>query len=206
MKIGKIISAVLLTTFLLVSLVACSAGDKPSSASTQNAESGIPVDPEHFPDGNFREYIYMEIDQDGILSEEEINSVTFIDVTDRGISSLIGIEYFTELEELHCSNNKLTELDVSKNSRLTFLSCVNNQLTILDMSGNRELTQLWCNGNYLTELNLLENRKLTHLNCAANKLTELDLSNNTELIELYYSPNPLNNLDLSNNTRLITVG
>ena len=45
------------------------------------------------------------------------------------------------LEELYCSKNQLTTLDVSKNTELKTLRCNGNQLTSLDLKGNTNITK-----------------------------------------------------------------
>ena len=70
----------------------------------------------------------------GYLSYEEINAVTEIDVSNMGISSLQGIELFTNLKKLKCSGNNLTALDLTQLKNLTYLDCSDNQLTELDIT------------------------------------------------------------------------
>jgi len=103
---------------------------------------------------------------------------------------------------LHCGQNALTGLDVSKNVKLTDLYCCDNNLTELDVSNNIELTFLGCFENNLTELNINNLTKLRTLWCGENNLTELDLSNNAELEELTCYINNLTELDLSQHTKL----
>ena len=88
----------------------------------------IPVNNETFPDEAFRAYVSENIDvsHDGNLSEGEINSVTTMDVSGLGIRSLQGMEYFTALESLDCSDNELTSLDLSANTKLQSLNAENN--------------------------------------------------------------------------------
>ena len=43
--------------------------------------------------------------------------------------------------------NKITKLDVRRNTNLTYLDCHENQLPNLDVSQNTNLTALWCNNN-----------------------------------------------------------
>ncbi len=113
----------------------------------------IAIDETNFPDANFREHVKtFDTDNSGSLSEDEIAAATNIDVTNKNITSLKGIEYFTNLQELNCQDNELTELDVSANTELTILNCSNNQLTELDVSANTELTILNCSNNQLTTL------------------------------------------------------
>ena len=122
-----------------------------------------------------------------------------------GIKDLTGIEFFPELEDLDCSENQLTQLDVSKNPKLKRLVCYENKLTSLDVSGNTSLTELHCYTNQLTSLNLGENANLNKLNCVVNRLTSLDLSGNANLTILSCNSNLLTSLDVSNNPNLILL-
>ena len=88
---------------------------------------------------------------------------------------------------------------------LTDVWCDYNRLTELDLSKNTELTDLSCGWNPITALDLSENTKLTYLNCLNNQLTALDLSENTELIRLGCSDNPLIRLNLSDLAKLEAV-
>jgi len=74
---------------------------------------------------------------DNYVLTSVINTVTNLNVSNSNISDLTGIEDFTALTTLNCSNNQLTNLDVSTNTSLTSLQCYNNQLTSLDVrNGN----------------------------------------------------------------------
>lgn len=177
------------------------------TAALPAAETGsIPINSTHFPDANFLKYVEKIIDTDhsGTLSQEERNA-TVIYVLGMGIKDLTGIEFFPELENLDCSENQLTQLDVSKNPKLKRLVCYENKLTSLDVSGNTSLTELHCYTNQLTSLNLGENANLDILNCVVNRLTSLDLSGNANLTRLACSSNLLTSLDVSNNPNLILL-
>ena len=109
------------------------------------SEIFIPIDEDHFPDAFFRGYMteYADMDADGQLSEEEVSGVTGIDVSGMGIQDLKGIEYFTELESLDCSDNELTSLDLSANAKLQILKAESNRLNIaLDEQSRFDLSQL----------------------------------------------------------------
>ena len=131
-----------------------------------------------FPDVNFREYVLdqFDIDADGLISENEAARVTKIRVAGSEIESLEGIQYFLNLDTLYCGYNKLTSLDVSKNTELTYLDCGSNQLTALDVSKNTKLTALRCYSNEQTELDVSKNTELIGLACNSNQLTALDVS------------------------------
>jgi len=163
--------------------------------------------------------------KDGVLTDSEIAYIQVVNVRNKNIQSLKGIEFFTALKRLQCDFNQLTSLDLSKNTALRELDCSENySLTMLDLSNNTELIYLNCSGSILTSLDLSKNTKLTYLNCSGNpqmkelnisgcdKLTEfmcmgtqikeLDLSSNISLKKLYIYDNQLTTLDVSNNTAL----
>ena len=173
---------------------------------------GVTIDETNFPDAAFREYVERVCDSDGnkVLSAEEIGKVESMMLvagwtTVSKITSLKGIEYFTALTELYCSNNALTELDVSKNTALTDLNCANNALTALDVTQNTALTRLNCYNNALTALDVTQNTALTTLSCHSNKLTELNVTQNTALTSLICQNNALTELNVSKNTALTNL-
>lgn len=113
------------------------------------------------------------------------------------------------VESISCSNNRLTELDLSKFPNLTKLSCYLNELTELDLSHVPNLTMLSCSENELGELNLSRVPNLSVLLCDADDLNGLNLSEVPNLTKLSCSNNQLTELDLSqvpNITMLRCVG
>ena len=141
-----------------------------------NANSTIELSSYYFPDDAFREYLKkFDTDDDTFLSTAERVDVKGISVWGKGIETLEGIEYFPKLETLYCANNKLTELDVSKNTNLIELECYQNQLTELDVRQNTKLVTLWCSQNNLTSLNV-ENTKV---DLSASYLSKFEAENNT---------------------------
>ncbi len=168
---------------------------------TANGSGGdVEINEYNFPDENFRTYVSDNIDtnQNGYLDSDEIQAVTSINVSYKGIGNLTGISYFTNLNTLNCEDNNLTALDVSQNKNLRNLYCDYNQLTTLDVSQNTSLSYLKCSFNQLTDLNVSGANILTDLYCGGNKLTYLDVSSNTRLCNLYCDSNQLTSLDLSN--------
>ena len=130
---------------------------------------------------------------------EQILQVKSIDVTDLNDPTVCDeIGFFRNLEELYCAGNRITDLDLSNNPKLTYLFCSKNQLTDLDLSNNPKLTSLTCTKNQLTSLDLSNNPALENLYCQTNQLTSLDVSNCPALIDLYCYSNQLTSLDVSN--------
>lgn len=189
---------------------------------------GVPINETNFPDDIFRAYVQEEVDDDGdwMLSEDELDDIMAIRCPDMGITSLKGIEYFTELLSVNCSGNKLTELDVSNSPNLDFLYCDNNMLDSLDISNcfelvylhcynnclesldvsNRpELERVWCTDNNLVSLNVSNNPSLQSINCTSNNLASLDVSSVPNLRALLCDYNNLMSLDVSNNPELFNL-
>ena len=157
-----------------------------SSVSTQAEEDAVAIDATNFPDGAFRQYVAdnFDKDKDGALNQTERNAVKEIRINNSGCTSLQGLKYFSKLTDLFCSDNNLTELDVSENPELKRLICYNNSLTSLNLNKNTKLGSLNCNNNKLTVLDLRENKSLSWLRCKNNCLTSLDLRNNPQIGDL----------------------
>ena len=138
------------------------------------------------PDDNFEQHL---IDQgfdsgplDNYVPTANINTRFVLDVNNLGIDNLTGVEDFTALTYLDCSENYLTSLDVSNNTALDALVCNNNSLTDLDVTNNPLLTELYCGMNNLGLLDVSNNPLLTHLYCEGTGLSSLDISNNNVVI------------------------
>jgi len=91
------------------------------------------------PDKNFeRALIEQGIDSDGEINGQVLNSdvfsVTSLDVTNKNIKDLTGIQEFKSLMYLYCGENKLTYEDFSQNiSLIKVLGSINN---IKSLEGN----------------------------------------------------------------------
>ena len=114
------------------------------------------------------------------------------------------MKVYGNIVAFRCNNNQanLTAIDVSNNTQLIELDCYSNQLSNLDVSKNTQLTSLDCSENKLNDLDVSKNTKLTSLGCSKNNLSSLDVSKNTQLTELFCLNNKLSSLDVSRNTQL----
>ena len=111
-------------------------------------ETVIQINATNFPDEDFRNFLLgQDYGADGVLTEMEINNITYIQCIAEGIGSLKGIEYFTSLTDLYCSWNSVKSLDLSKNTKLKNLECAKCGLTTLDLSQNTALKFLDCSLN-----------------------------------------------------------
>ncbi|MDR2205899.1 MAG: T9SS type A sorting domain-containing protein [Flavobacteriaceae bacterium] len=162
----------------------------------------------NIPDANFKAALIsagIDTNNDSNISECEAEVVTYLDIGNKGIASLQGIEYFTALQELYCGYNNLTTLNISNHANLQTLSCDHNNLVTLNVSNDINLQNLWCNNNQLTTLNLSNAISLEDLNCSFNQLASLNVSTNINLWHLFCFDNLLTNLDASQNINLINL-
>lgn len=171
------------------------------------------IDEANFPNEAFRKYVADNIDDgDNVLTEAEAKAVTkieFVGLTSKDDPALNmkGIQYFTNLEELSCGGNFLTSLDLTANTKLTYLNAYDNNIKVIDLSKNTALTEVYLGNNQLGALDVSKNTKLEYLDVCnfetgTNNLKELDVSKNTKLIGLGISRNKITSLDISNNLAL----
>lgn len=158
---------------MLLLLFACNQEDQlleVEPASTKN-------DAEEFtfvPDDNFEQaLIDLGIDTDGLndfVLTQNISAVGILNLNDRGIQDLTGIEGFSKLRRLHLTRNLLTTLDLSQNTLLKALYASRNQITSLDLSNNTNLIRLNVAINNLQSLNIQNgnNLNMTFLHTYSN--------------------------------------
>ncbi|KIA86766.1 T9SS type A sorting domain-containing protein [Flavobacterium sp. AED] len=140
----------------------------------------------------------IDTNSDGEIQISEALNVSNLYLNNFEISNLSGIEFFTNLIILQCTDNKLTSLDVSKLTKLDSLFCSTNLITNLNISGLISLTSLGCDENQLISLNLTGTDNLYVLQCNDNLLTGLDLTGISNLDVLQCQNNKISTLDLSN--------
>ena len=165
-----------------------------STATTSNYTS--------IPDANFEQYLVQNnIDSDGTIDGQvltaDIVNVTQVDVSQKNITDLTGIQNFTSLTYLNAFDNNITSIDVSKNILLENLYLSDNQLTTIDITQNTKLIEFGIYQNQLTSVDISKNTELTHLFVALNQLTNIDISNNTKLKDVRCEANQLSSLDVS---------
>lgn len=159
----------------------------------------------YIPDANFKAALLelgVDMNEDGEISVTEAQAIDSLDVHEKDIADLTGIEAFNNLIFLWCYDNQLTSLDISNLTYLTNLDCGGNLLTVLDVSTNTELLELRCYVNQLAALDISLNTGLTYIDCGSNLFTELNVSANTSLIQLLCYSSGLTALNISNNTNL----
>ena len=141
-----------------------------------------------YADANFRAAIASQL---GITDGSVFvpSNVTYLDVSNKGISSLAGISNFTNLQTLLASHNNLTWANFQANE---------NTLEILDLSHNSGLTTTYTNASQVTG-----NGRIYIYNCTALKELYLDSCNFNAIGVANLTS--LKKLAVSNNTELSSM-
>lgn len=143
--------------------------------------------------------IKIDSNNDGQIQVAEALNVVYLNINSSNISSINGIEFFTNIKYLYCINNSLTNLPISNLTQLRLLNCRSNQLTSLAAIQNlTQLTQIDFSYNQITSVALQNLALLNYVIADNNLLTELDICG-TSVYRLFCLSNPnLTTLNLKN--------
>ena len=154
----------------------------------------VEVNEDTFPDETFRNYVLTNFDSDQSLSlsDDEIAAVDYISLStlkysEKGkITTLQGIEYFTELVELECSFlRSITSLDLNQNTKLEYLTMsMCSSLTSLQISKCTGLVALSFPSVPISSIDVSCFPNLKCLVCSSTDITTLDITKNPILKEL----------------------
>ena len=162
----------------------------------------------NIPDNNFEQALidfgYDDV-LDGVVLTSNIKQVAFLDLTDKNINDLTGIQDFIMLESITSNIGNEIEgvLDLSSNTNLSYVDLANNQLSELYLNNNSNLLDLYVYNNPTLSILEIENSpNLQFLNIHDNLVTDLDLSNSPKINKMRIWNSKLESLDLSNQTEL----
>lgn len=146
-----------------------------------------------FTDPAFRECVWYWLGKTGTpgsfmqkdIADRIASGIKTLDIADRQITSLNGIEHFDGLETIYCDENNLTTLPVLPDT-IEYLSCTHNQITSLPELP-QSLRALGCTDNKLTslpplpsglELLVYSENSVSQLPVLPSGLRQLDCSKN----------------------------
>lgn len=163
------------------------ADETDSSEIIENNENGI-------PDKNLYDAVLEQWDtnKDGKLSIAEATIYDTLNLSQKNISSIKGINYFTKLKNLYLDDNNISDISsLNKIKNLAFVSIKNNKITTLEncFAESGEIFALDLSGNQIVDTKGLEKlEEVTYLTLADNQIS--DISN---------LPNHIFDADFSNN-------
>ena len=151
-------------------------------------------------------YIKIDINNDGEISETEALNVYSLHLVFSNISSLTGIAYFTNLIELKLIYNPLNNIDTSQFPQIEVFWCSYCNLSNINLTGLSKLKYFIVYDNNISNIDFTGLPKLEYVFCSNNQLTTLDFSTNPLFNELICSNNNLTSINIKNGaSQLINI-
>ena len=162
----------------------------------------------NFTDANLKQALLdnpepIDINLDGEISECEASLFTeTLSLSQKEISSLNDIVYFTNARVLSAIGNNITDVSILTDSSFETIFLDYNQLESFDMEGNSILKELGIEGNEVISIDLSQFVSLESARLSRNNLSSIDLSNNPLLRELNLNRNSISQVDVTQNQEL----
>lgn len=150
-------------------------------------------------------WVKIDVNSDGEIQQSEANLIYELYVSGdsaNAITSLEGIQNFTNLTRLGCGNNQLSSLKISDLVNLTYLDCQDNKLSKLDIEPNKKLKSVYCSNNVMQELNLKGLANLQDVSIGENPLKVLNTQGLTGLLQFHANNTFLTELNLNDSPLL----
>lgn len=147
-----------------------------------------------FPDPNFKLALISlghDTNGDGEIQQAEAVKLKKLYVEKANISSLVGIKYFTNLEELGFYNNHIRQVDLEGMSNLRAVYGWSNEVAVLKIKGCPKLETIYMYENKLRHLDFTGLKNIKELKLDQNLFDEINLSNLPKLEELEMNNNKL---------------
>lgn len=177
-------------------LTACSATRQGGDEKVCDCRRAVKV-----PDGTFRTWLvdkgYAErAGWQRLRSTAEGCAMRELECYDQGIRSLDGIELFPQLEQLTCSDNPISELDLNALPRLERLYALDVPLKRLAMDSCHHLKQVQISHTEISTVDLRPFPELELLLFIFSPLKEIDLTPCRDLKHLYLRATQIREVDL----------
>jgi hypothetical protein len=147
---------------------------------------------------NIAGFIKIDLNNNGEIEQSEALNVTYLFLFTSNISSLDGIEFFTNLQFLYCHYNSLSSLNITSLTQLKILRCDVNNLSSINLTGLTNLQGLNCTSNQINNLNFTGLNNLKSIICANNQITQLNFNTNPLFEELVCNNNNLTQINIKN--------
>ena len=104
----------------------------------------------YIPDTNL-ELALIELGYDDIpdnyIDSNKVSEILFLDLSNKQLTDLTGLENFINLENLDLSSNQLTQVPIVNFTNLKSLNLNNNLFSVLDLSFNEKINSLNASNN-----------------------------------------------------------
>lgn len=195
---------------VIIVFVAACIGN-PQYAYMETPKSDIIIVDEKLEDG-LKSILKLSAEQS--ITEENLQSLTVVDLSSKGITNLSGLEYAVNITHLNLANNQIRDITPLKQlTKIRGLNVSGNEITsINDLEKLTDMGSLQVNNNQLKSIEVIRHFPRLHtLEASNNQITKIDVSGNTNLTVLNVADNlitdikslsklkALINLDVSNN-------
>lgn len=177
--IGAAVLALILISAIVFAVLNIQADDSQKSTTTQKTFS---IDETTMPDQALRDTVIIQTDanQDGILSEDEIQGLT--DLSLEGVDDLKGLENFPNLSTLSVSDTSMTTLDASPMSNLSSLNVQGDSLESVSVKDMQSLTSLNVSGDSVESVDVSGASSLATINVpGSSEITGIDTTSCKEV-------------------------
>ncbi|WP_116787153.1 DUF7619 domain-containing protein [Flavobacterium psychrotrophum] len=142
--------------------------------------------------------IVIDANGNGQIELSEADAVRSLNISDKSINSMEGLQYFSDLQYLDCAANNLTALNASGYPQLRYLYCNSNVVTTLTLNGLYHLVELDCSYNNIASLDFTGLQSLSTADCSENLLTSLDFSGCPMLADFSCNNNDITTINIKN--------
>lgn len=125
-------------------------------------------------------FIKIDTNNDSQIDVNEALQVSGLNLSNSNISSLVGIDSFTNLTSFSFNDNNISSANLSSLTLLTTIFCQNNILNQINLSYLSNLKVLYCKNNFLQHIDVSQNPQLQSLVCSNNSnLQTINFNNGT---------------------------
>jgi hypothetical protein len=142
---------------------------------------------------------------DGAIQVSEAEVITDLNLFQKSIVNMDGIESFINLEALNVSNNLIEEISISELNGLKVFRAFGNPFATIDLSQNVELEFVDFSAGGIQEIDFSSNLNLRHVELNATSLNEVSFHSNPLLERVGFQFNAISEFDFSKNPELIFV-
>ena len=155
----------------------------------------------NIPDPNFLNAVIqlgLDFNGDGKIQLDEAEQLTDLNIANRDINDLTGINAFVNLNSINVEANKISDLSYLNLPALKSLNCSANNLAEINFNLVQGIDNLNCSGNEITVFDLSKLPMLSVLNCSNNTITSLDFTDHFSIRAIDCSFNDLSEITLVN--------
>src|SRR5690606_15204897 len=153
------------------------------------------MSPNHAYDWLYNDIENIDQNGDGEIDFDEASQVVELDISNKGISDLTGIEAFVNLEQLMAAHNQIESCQLQGMPALRYLDVGNNGMMILDVSFLEALENITFAQNPLISIDISNCLQISSVTYSGAELMDFRANNCPNLNSLAFSAPNLTFLD-----------